>query len=74
MTCYFRQIQPIFKKIGIEVNNTNKREIDKVIHELAGIPYKNCSATWREVKKRLADDDVVFIYQLKKTLAEKLQP
>lgn len=32
MTCYFRHIQHIFKKAGVEVTSENKREIDRVIH------------------------------------------
>ena len=48
MTCYFRHLQQIFKKAGIEVTNENKREIDRVIHGIVGVDYKNCPATWKE--------------------------
>jgi len=68
MTCYFRHIQHIFKKAGIEVSTENKREIDRVIHGIVGVEYKNCPATWREVKKRLAEDEERFVSELKKAL------
>lgn len=67
MTCYFRHIQNIFKKAGIEVTSENKREIDKTIHGMVAVEYKNCSAAWREVKKRIAEDEDGFISELKKT-------
>jgi len=65
MTCYFRHLQEIFKKSGIEVTMENKREIDMAIHEIVGVEYKNCPATWREVKKRIAEDEDAFISKLK---------
>jgi len=68
MTCYFRHIQGVFKKAGIEVSTENKRDIDRVIHGIAGVEYKNCPATWREVKKRLAEDEESFVSELKKAL------
>jgi ribosomal protein L17 len=64
----------LFVKAGIEVTTDNKREIDQIIHKIVGVPYKNCSATWREVKKRLAGDDGDFIQELKKELATKKFP
>lgn len=65
MTCYFRHLQQIFKKAGIEVTNENKREIDRVIHNIVGVDYKNCPATWKEVKKRITEDEEGFISKLK---------
>ena len=71
MTCYFRHIQDVFKKGGIAVSNENKREIDRVIHGIVGVEYKNCPATWREVKKRIAEDEEGFVSELKKALTEQ---
>lgn len=68
MTCYFRHIRNIFKKAGIEVTDQNKREIDRVIHTIVNVEYKNCPATWREVKKRLAEDQEAFVSELRKAL------
>lgn len=67
MTCYFRHLQEIFKKAGIEVTKDNKREVDKIIHTIVGIEYKNCPATWREVKNRLVENDEEFIKRLRET-------
>lgn len=65
MTCYFRHIQDIFAKAGITVTSENKREVDRVIHSIVGVEYKDCSAAWREVKKRIAVDEDGFVSELR---------
>jgi len=68
MTCYFRHLREIFKKIGIEVTGENKKEIDRIIHGMVGVEYKNCPAAWKEVKKRMAEDEEGFTAELKEVL------
>jgi hypothetical protein len=70
MTCYFRHLQDVFKKAGIDVTSENKREIDRVIHGIAGVEYKNCPAAWREVKKRIAENEESFVSKLKEALTK----
>ena len=65
MTCYFRHLKEIFKKAGIEVTGENKREIDRVIRNIVGVKYVDCPATWRKVKKRIAEDEAEFVLMLK---------
>ena len=65
MTCYFRYLKDIFTEAGIEVTKENKRKIDQAIHNLVGTEYKNCSATWKAVKKRLDDNKDRFVANLK---------
>ncbi|MBS7251998.1 MAG: hypothetical protein KIH08_15605 [Candidatus Freyarchaeota archaeon] len=65
MTCYFRHMQNIFGKAGITVTEGNRREVDRVFHRIVGVEYKNCSAVWREVRKRIAEDEEGFISELK---------
>ncbi|MHA2352702.1 MAG: hypothetical protein ACXABX_06245 [Candidatus Thorarchaeota archaeon] len=64
MTCYFRHMKGIFIEIGVEVTPENKRDIDKQIHKLLGVEYKNCSATWKELKKRRDEDESGFMKAL----------
>ena len=45
MTCYFRHLKTIFDKTGISITKENKQDVDRVIHRIVGIEYKNCSAT-----------------------------
>ena len=65
MTCYFRHLKEVFKKAGIEVTSENKHEVDRVIRNIVSVKYKDCPATWREVKKRLAEDEAEFVSMLK---------
>ena len=68
LTCYFRHIKHLFIEIGVEVTTENKREFDRRIHELVGVEYKNCSAAWREFKKKIADDKAGFVASLRDAL------
>jgi len=54
----------IFAEIGLEVTPENKRDVDKEIHKLLGVEYKNCSTTWKEIKKRMAEDESGFMKSL----------
>jgi len=70
MTCYFRHLKGIFAELGVEVTPENKRDIDIQIHKLLGIEYKNCSATWKEIKKRKEADESGFMAALDGALGQ----
>jgi len=36
MSCYFRHLKDIFDKAGIEVNASNKKQIDQAVHQIVG--------------------------------------
>jgi len=69
LTCYFRHLQDFFDKAGIKVTKESKRRIDQAIHDIVKVKYKNCPATWREVKKLMAEDEEKFISQIRKALS-----
>lgn len=71
VTCYFRHLQQVFEKAGLDVTKENRREIDRVIHGIVGVGYKNCPAAWREVKKRLDEDEERFVSELRKALSKQ---
>ena len=58
----------IFEKAGIIITKENKKDIDRAIHSIVGIEYKNCPATWKEVKKRIIEDKENFVNVLKNEL------
>jgi hypothetical protein len=68
MTCYFRHLQEVFRKAGIEVTSENKHEVDRVLHNMVGVKYKNCSSAWKEIKKRISEDEECFVSDLRKAL------
>ena len=67
MTCYFRHLKDVFAEVGIEVTNENRKDVDKAIHSMVKIDYKNCPAVWREIKKRIKENEEGFITQLRET-------
>lgn len=64
-TCYFRHLGEIFTKAGIDVTKENRQELDKIIHHIVSVEYKDCPAAWREVKKRIAEDEERFVSKLR---------
>lgn len=61
MTCYFRHLKGVFEKAGIQVTPENKKEIDRMIHNIVNVEYKNCPDTWRQVKTLLQKDETDFV-------------
>ena len=67
MSCYFRHLKDIMQEAGIEVTPQNKRQVDEAIHRIMSVDYKNCSATWKALKKRVAGEPT------RRDLVHKLQ-
>ncbi|TRO45848.1 hypothetical protein E2P60_06495 [Candidatus Bathyarchaeota archaeon] len=65
MTCYFRHLKQVFEKAGIEVTPSNKKELDRIIHNIVSVDYKNCPGTWAQVKKLILEDEANFASILK---------
>jgi len=70
MTCYFGHLIDVFEKAGVTVTKENKKDVDRIIHSIVGVEYKNCPATWKEVKKRMAEDEESFVNTLKSKLTK----
>jgi len=71
VTCYFRHLRDVFAKAGIDVTSENKKEVDRAIHDMVGVDYKNCPAAWREVKKRIAEDEEGFVAELRESWGKR---
>lgn len=74
MTCYFRHLNNVFEKAGITVTAQNKAELDGVIHKMVGEEYKNCPATWKQVKRRINEDEAHFVSELKQAWVSRQKP
>ncbi len=61
-------MKEVFTKAGAEISKENRKEIDRIIHSIVGVEYKNCSATWKMVKERLSEDEDAFVAKLKSAL------
>jgi hypothetical protein len=68
MSCYFRHLKDILDQAGIEVTPANKKQIDRAIHQIVGVNYKDCPATWKTLKQQLLSDE-----QKRRELINKLR-
>ena len=71
MSCYFRHMKDVLEEAGIEVTKDNKKDIDRIIHGLVDVTYKDCSPTWKNVKEHIKTDEAArsqFIKNLKKAI------
>ena len=58
----------VLDEAGIEVTPQNKKEIDRALHQIVGITYKDCPTTWKSLKQELAGDEL-----RRRDLIQKLQ-
>jgi hypothetical protein len=56
MSCYFRHLADIFKAAGISVTPENKKDLDRALHRLVKVEYKNCPDAWKRIKAEIAAD------------------
>lgn len=71
MSCYFRHMKDILDAADVVVTKENKKEIDRIIHNLVNVEYKNCPTTWRVVEEQIKGDEETkrrFIIMLKEEL------
>jgi hypothetical protein len=58
-------MKELFSEAGIKVTDENKKELDKHIHNIVDVDYKNCSETWNAIKERIEDREEEFLRDLK---------
>jgi hypothetical protein len=68
VSCYLRHIRGILSEAGVEVTPSNKKEIDRAIHQIVHVDYKDCLQTWVRLKRQIIGDE-----QKKQDLIKKLQ-
>ena len=56
MSCYLRHMKDVLDEAGIVVTPSNRKQIDQAVHQAVGVVYKDCPATWRQVKAGLNDE------------------
>jgi hypothetical protein len=68
MPCCFRRMKDVLNEAGVAVTVSNKKQIDKVFHEMVGVTYKDCPTTWTMLKQSVSSGD-----QKRRELMQKLQ-
>ncbi len=71
MSCYFRHMQALFAEAGIKITPDNKKDVDRAIHKIVNVTYKNCPAAWKALKAGTADAEKrqEFIQKLRSAFA-----
>jgi hypothetical protein len=49
-------MKDVLEAAGIKVSPENKKDVDRIIHEMVNVAYKDCSPTWKAVKERIKKD------------------
>jgi len=68
MSCYFRHLKDILNEAGIEVSPSNRKQIDRTIHDIVEVTYKDCPTTWKKLKQEIIGDE-----QKRQDFIKKLQ-
>ncbi|MCX6650670.1 MAG: hypothetical protein NT131_03310 [Methanomassiliicoccales archaeon] len=64
MTCYFRHLEQVFLKAGLVIDVDNRKRVDIIIHEMAGVNYKDCTKVTKALKVMLKDEEA-FVQHLR---------
>jgi len=56
MSCYFRHMKEVLDEVGVEITVDNRKEIDAILHGIAGVDYKSCSPAWKKIKEMVKGD------------------
>lgn len=49
-------MKDVLSEAGIEVDESNKKDVDRAIHEIVGVDYKDCPQAWRRVKETISEE------------------
>lgn len=73
MSCYFRHLKDVVAEAGIEVTPANKKDVDRALHEIVGVAYKDCPGAWRGLKQEMAKeaDRAAVVKKLRKAMAKQ---
>ena len=56
MSCYFRHLKDVLAVVGVEVTPANKKDVDRALHEIVGVAYKDCPGAWKNLKLQMASE------------------
>jgi hypothetical protein len=73
MSCYFRHLKDVLAEVGVEVTPANKKDVDRALHEIVGVAYKDCPGAWKNLKRSMANeaDRAAVVKKLRKALAKQ---
>jgi hypothetical protein len=63
----------IFEEAGIVPRKDNRKDIDRAVHTLLGVEFKDCPTTWKNVKARTrsdAESRAAFVAELRAAIED----
>ena len=54
----------MFDRAGIKVTRENRKDADRIIRAIVKVDHGDCPVVWREVKKKLAQNEEEFVSRL----------
>jgi hypothetical protein len=61
-------MKDILDEAGIQVTPSNRKKIDQAFHQIMGVTYQDCPATWKRLKQELGSNG-----QRRQELIQKLR-
>jgi hypothetical protein len=49
-------MKDVLDEVGVTVTPGNKKEIDRILHGIVDVDYKNCSPAWKKIKEMVKGD------------------
>ena len=73
MSCYFRHLKDVLAEAGVEVTAANKKDVDRALHEIMGVAYRDCPSAWKKLKQQMANeaDRAAVVKKLRKAMAKQ---
>jgi ribosomal protein L17 len=56
VSCYFRHLRDVLDEAGIEVTSANKKDVDRALHEIVNVAYKDCPSAWKNLRGQVANE------------------
>jgi hypothetical protein len=66
-------MKDILGQVPVLITPANKKAIDAILHEIVGVPYKDCSPAWKAIKTHIKGSESAraeFVAQLREKVAE----
>jgi len=54
----------VLDKAGVKVTKENRKTVDKIIRAIVKVEHDDCPVVWREVKKKLVENEAEFVSEL----------
>jgi hypothetical protein len=65
-------MKDVLDEVGVTITPDNKKEIDRILHGIVDVEYKNCSPAWKKIKEMVRGEEAErdrFVKKLKAAIS-----